>query len=677
MNPFLKPYDTPFGVPPFDQIADSDYMPAFEAGIREQSDEIDAIVRSRKKPAFDNVIVALDRSGQLLRSVTMVFNGVNNANTSEELQAIDREITPMLAQHHDDIYLNAGLFAKVKTVYDQKDVLMLNDEQSRLLQETYKHFVRSGADLPPDQQAMLRELNRDISVLQVAFGQHLLAETNSYQLWVADEKRLSGLPEAQKEAAATAARAAGKTGRLFTLHHPSVMPFLQFADDRELRRQILEAYLHRGNNNNENDNKEIVARLVAKRLEKAKLLRYINYADYALDDRMAKTSENVYRLLRQIWRPALAKAREEAAEMRQLMRLHDRETELEAWDWRYYSEKVLKNKYDLNEETLRPYFRLENVRDGIFYVCNRLYGISFVEAPGLPKYHDEVDTYECKDADGTHLGILYTDFFPRPGKRGGAWCGSYRKQTCENERRVSGITHIVCNFTRPTGDTPALLSLDETETFFHEFGHALHNLFSDVHYYGTSNVPRDFVELPSQIMEHWAFRPEVLKHYAKHYLTGEIIPDELVRKMEQSSKHGQGFTTVEYLAAAFLDMDYHVLTSADHIDVTEFEKAAMDRIGLIGQIPPRYRSTFFNHAMGGGYTAGYYSYIWSEVLDADAFQAFAETGDIFDRTIAGAFRRHILSKGGIYDAMDMYVKFRGAAPRIDALLNNRGLKIEN
>ncbi|MDR1673096.1 MAG: M3 family metallopeptidase [Bacteroidales bacterium] len=673
-NPLLQPFDTPFGVPPFDKIVFSDYIPAFEAGIKAHNKEIEAIVRSKDKPTFENVIAALDRSGQLLMNVETVFYSINNANTSDELQAIEREITPVLSKHNDDICLNARLFAKVKAVYEQADELELNDERLKLLQETYKSFVRGGANLSAGDQATLRKLNEEISVLQLTFGQHLLAETNGFALHITDEEKLSGLPQAQRNAAATAALKSGKEGWLFTLHNPSIMPFLQYADDRESRRQLLEAYLNRGNNGNENDNKEIVALLVAKRLQKAKLLRYINYADYALDNRMAKNPERVYTLLWQLWTPALEKAKEEAADMRRIIQKSAQNIELEAWDWRYYSEKALKSKYDLDEEALRPYLRLENVREGIFYVCNRLYGITFAETADLPKYHDEVATYICKDADGKELGVVYMDFFPRSGKSGGAWCGSYRRQTYENGQRTPAVTTIVCNFTRPSDDVPALLSPDETETFFHEFGHALHNLFSDVHYYGVSSVPRDFVELPSQIMEHWAFQPEVLKHYAKHYRTGETIPDELIQKLEKSSKHGQGFATTEYLAASFLDMDYHVLTNTDSLNVLQFEKDVTDNLGLIRQIPPRYRSTYFNHTMGGGYTAGYYSYIWSEVLDADAFQAFVETGNIFDPHIAGAFRREILEKRGIYDALEMYVNFRGAEPQIDALLNNRGLK---
>jgi len=676
MNPFLNEYTTPFGVPPFDQIKNTDYIPAYEAGIQQQLNEIDFIVNNSKKPDFENVIAALDRSGEILRKVSPVFNGINSANTSDSLQAIDKVITPMMSKHSDDIYLNMALFAKVKAVYEQRETARLNAEQKKLTEETYKRFVRSGANLSAENQEKLRALNEEISMLQLTFGQNMLAETSAFQLHITEKAKLKGLPQTLVDAAAAAAKRAGKEGWAFGLDNPSVMPFLQFSDERPLRREILEAYLNRGNNNNDKDSKEVVAKLVAKRLEKANLMGFACYADYVLEDRMAKTPQNVYDLLGQIWTPAIQKAKDEAADMQAIINRQSPKFDLEAWDWRYYNEKVMKSKFDLDEETLRPYFKLENVRDGIFYVCNRLYGITFTELTHLPKYHEEAVTFECKDADGSLLGILYMDMFPRPGrKRGGAWCGSFRSQTVDTKgKRVAPVTTIVCNFTRPSGDAPALLSPDETETFFHEFGHALHNLFKNVDYYGTSGVPRDFVELPSQIMEHWAFEPEVLKVYAKHYQTGEVIPAELIKKMEISGKYGQGFRTTEYLAASILDMDYHIITDASGLDVLAFEKKSMDKIGLIRQIPPRYRSTYFNHTMGGGYTAGYYSYIWAEVLDADAYQAFVEKGDIFDKATATSFRKNILEPGGISEAMEMYKNFRGSEPGIEPLLRNRGLQ---
>ena len=675
MNPFLNEYDSSYGVPPFDKIKNTDYVPAYEAGIQQQLEEIDAIVNSKKKPDFKNVIVALDRSGGILRKVSSVFSGINSANTTDSLEAIARITTPLMSKHRDDIYLNMALFSKVKEVYEQRETAKLNAEQKKLTEETYKSFVRSGANLSAEDQEKLRVLNEEISMLQLTFGQNMLAETNGYQLHITDQTKLKGLPQTLIEAAATAAKRAGKEGWVFTLHNPSVMPFLQFSDERSLRKEILEAYLNRGNNNNIKDNKHLVATLVAKRLEKAKLMGYATYADYALNDRMAKNPDNVYHLLDQLWTPAIQKAKNEAADMKEIINGQKQKFDLEAWDWRYYNEKVMQSKFDLDDESLRPYFQLSNVREGIFYVCNQLYGISFTELLNMPKYHEEVVVYECKDFNGKLLGIVYMDFFPRPGKRGGAWCGSYRSQTVDAKgKRVAPITTIVCNFTRPSGDAPALLSPDETRTFFHEFGHALHNLFKNVTYYGTSGVPRDFVELPSQIMEHWAFQPEVLKVYAKHYQTGEVFPAALIEKMEKAGKYGQGFATTEYLAASILDMDYHIITDAANLDVLTFEKESMDKIGLIKQIPPRYRTTYFNHTMGsGGYTAGYYSYIWAAVLDADAFEAFKETGNIFDKATANAFRKYILEPGGISDAMDMYKNFRGSEPGIDALLRKRGL----
>ena len=675
-NPFLNDYGTPFGVPPFDIIQISDYVPAFEAGVKQQLDEIDAIINSSQSPDFENVIAALDRSGSILRKVSPVFSGINSANTSEEMQTIDREsITPMMSKHSDDIYLNMALFEKVQAVYEKRGTLAINEEQMKLTEEIYKRFVRNGANLSAEEQVELRVLNEEISMLELTFRQNLLAETNGFRLHITDAAQLSGLPQTQVDAAAETAKRDALEGWLFTLHNPSVMPFLQFADVRELRQKMQQAYVNRGNNNNATDNKDVVAKLVAKRLEKANLMRYICYADYVLEDRMAQTSYNVYSLLNRLWEPAMERAKSEAAYMQELIDGEFKNFELEAWDWRYYNEKLMKSKFDMDEAMLRPYFKIENVRDGIFYVCNKLWGITFNELVNLPKYHEEVTTYECKDADGKSLGILYLDMFPRSEKRGGAWCGSFRLQTVDAKgTRVLPITYIVCNFTRPSGDTPSLLSPDETETFFHEFGHALHNLFRNVTYFGTAGVPRDFVELPSQIMEHWAFEPEVMKMYAKHYITGETIPDELIEKMQNMGKFGQGFATVEYLASSFLDMDFHILTDISELDdIIAFEKYSMDKIGLIRQIAPRHRTTHFNHTMGGGYTAGYYSYIWAAVLDADAFEAFKETGDIFDKTTASDFRKHILEPGGIKDAMEMYKNFRGAEPGIDALLRKRGL----
>lgn len=675
-NPFFEVWDTPFQVPPFEQIANADYLPAFKEGMKQQNKEIREIITNEDPPAFNNTILALDKSGQLLATVSRVFYGLNSANTSSEMQATAREVSPLLTKHGDDINLDPILFQRVKAVYEQKDQLGLDTDQLRLLEETYKGFVRGGANLPLEEQDKLRHLNKEISMLQLTFGQNLLAETNEYKLILENEGDLAGLPAGIIAAASEAANAdpatAGKW--VFTLHNPSVLPFLQFSDNRKLREEIFTAYINRCNNNTGYDNKEVIDKLIRFRLEKAKLLGYETFADFVLEERMSKKPENVYNLLNQIWTPALAKAKEEAEEMQRMIDREEGGFTLEGWDWRYYNEKVMTEKFDLNEEQLRPYFQLENVRDGIFYLAGRLYGISFKQVLDAPLPHPDATLWECSDQDGTHLGVLYLDFHPRASKRGGAWCGGYRSQTYKEGARVAPVVTIVCNFSQPTGDKPALLTPDEVETFFHEFGHALHGLFRDVRYDGISGVPRDFVELPSQIMEHWVFEPQLLNVYATHYQTGEVIPLDLVEKLKAASTFGQGFKTGEYVAASLLDMDYHTLKKINDFDVLAFEDASMDKIGLIPQIPPRYRSTYFQHTMTGGYTAGYYSYIWAEVLDADAYQAFVETGDIFNPEVAARFREKILKRGGSEEAMKMYVDFRGSEPKIDALLKKRGLE---
>jgi len=675
-NPFLSEYTTPFGVPPFDKIRITDYKPAFLQGMEEEQQEIEAICNNPEAPTFENTIVAMDRAGGLLRKVSSVFYGQNSANTSDEMQALSREISPLLSKHGDDIALNPKLFARVKAVYDQRESLNLNDEQAKLLENTYKDFVRGGANLPEDKQEKLRALNQEISMLQLTFGQNMLKETNDFQLVIDNKDDLSGLPENLIANASETAKRAGMEGKwVFTLQNPSVMPFLQYADNRELREKIFNGYINRGNNNNEADNKEVVKQLITKRLEKAQLMGYADYAEFVLEDRMAKTPEAVYDLLDQIWKPALAKAKEELADIQAEIRKEGNNFEAEGWDWRYYFEKAKKAKFDLDENEVRPYLELNRVREGAFYVANRLYGVTFSPIQDIPLPYPDAQAFECKDKDGTHLGVLYMDFFPRPGKRGGAWCGTYRSQTYQDGKRVAPVVTIVSNFTQPAPGQPALLSADEAGTLFHEFGHALHNLFKDVHYYGVSGVPRDFVELPSQVMEHWVFEPEVLKVYAKHYQTGEVMPEELIEKLDKSGKYGQGFATVEYLAASYLDMDFHVLKEVHQdADVMKFEDYVLGQRGLLKQIPSRYRTTYFNHTMGGGYTAGYYSYIWSEVLDCDTYQAYKETGDIFNQEVAHKFRYDVLTPGGIYDAMEMYKTFRGHEPEVGPLLENRGLK---
>ena len=674
-NPFLGKYTTPFGIPPFEQIKVEHYKPAFIKGMEEHKKEIDAIVNNKKPATFENTIAALDRCGELLNKVASVFYGQNSACTSDEMQAVSREISPLLSQHSDDITMNAALFKRVKYVYDHQSEEKLDKEQKKHLEETYKSFVRSGANLSADKQEQLRKLNQEISMLQLTFGQNMLAETNAFQLVIDNKDDLAGLPQNLIASAAEVAKERGLDGKwVFTLHNPSVMPFLQYSDRRELRERMYKGYISRGCQGGKNDSREVVKKLVKARLEKARLMGYEDYASMALDNRMAKTPEAVYELLDQVWKPALAKAKEELADIQEEMKKDGRDFTAEGWDWRYYADRAKRAKYAFDENELRPYLKLENVRDGLFYCANKLYGITLTQIKNVPLPHPEAQAFEVKDAKGKHIAILFMDFFPRASKRGGAWCGTYRDQTYEKGKKITPVVTIVCNFTKPAAGEPALLTADEASTMFHEFGHALHQFFQDVHYQGISNVPRDFVELPSQINEHWCFAPEVLKVYAKHYKTGEIMPQSLVEKMERSQKYGQGFATVEYVAASLLDMDWHVLKSVpDDLDVEDFERQTLVKRGLLSQIPPRYRTTYFNHTMGGGYTAGYYSYMWAEVLEADGFEAFKETGDIFNQDVANRFRKYVLTPGGINDAMDMYVNFRGKKPDTKPLLRNRGL----
>ena len=674
-NPFLGKYTTPFGIPPFEQIKVEHYKPAFVKGMEEHKKEIDAIVNNKKPATFENTIAALDRCGELLNKVASVFYGQNSACTSDEMQAVSREISPLLSQHSDDITMNAALFKRVKYVYDHQSEEKLDKEQKKLLEETYKSFVRSGANLDADKQEQLRKLNQEISMLQLTFGQNMLAETNAFQLVIDNKDDLAGLPQNLIASAAEVAKERGLDGKwVFTLHNPSVMPFLQYSDRRELRERMFKGYISRGCQGGKNDSREVVKKLVKARLEKARLMGFEDYASMALDTRMAKTPKAVYDLLDQVWQPALAKAKEELADIQEEMKKDGRDFTAEGWDWRYYADRAKRAKYAFDENELRPYLKLENVRDGLFYCANKLYGITLTQIKNVPLPHPEAQAFEVKDAKGKHIAILFMDFFPRASKRGGAWCGTYRDQTYEKGKKITPVVTIVCNFTKPAAGEPALLTADEASTMFHEFGHALHQFFQDVHYQGISNVPRDFVELPSQINEHWCFAPEVLKVYAKHYKTGEIMPQSLVEKMERSQKYGQGFATVEYVAASLLDMDWHVLKSVpDDLDVEDFERQTLVKRGLLSQIPPRYRTTYFNHTMGGGYTAGYYSYMWAEVLEADGFEAFKETGDIFNQDVANRFRKYVLTPGGINDAMDMYVNFRGKKPDTKPLLRNRGL----
>lgn len=671
---FYSEYDTPFGMPPFDRISFEDFKPAFLKGIAEEAAEVEAIANNQEAPTFDNTIVALENSGQILRRVSRVFYGLRSAETNDSIQALAAELAPLLSEHSDNINLNEKLFARIKALHDDTTGMNLDTEQYRVLDNYYKGFVRSGILLDEAQKNRLREINKELSSLTLHFGNNLLNETNAFQLVIDKEEDLAGLPEGVIAAAAEAAKKAGQEGKwVFGLQKPSWLPFLQYSEKRDLREKLYKAMYMRGDNDNENDNKEIINNIVNLRVEKAQMLGYKTHADFVLEESMAKTPENVYKLLQEVWAYALPQAKKEAVELQKMIDAEGGNFKLASWDWWYYTEKLRQQKYSLNEEEIKPYFKMENVRQGVFEVANRLYGLTFKKLENVPVYHPEVEAFEVLDADGSHLAVFYTDYFPRPGKNAGAWMSSFRSQQVLNGENIRPLIYNVGNFTRPTGTAPSLLTLDEVETLFHEFGHALHGMLSNVNYgsvAGTS-VSRDFVELPSQVLEHWAFHPEVLKLYAKHYETGEVIPDELVDKIEAAATFNTGFTTTEFVAAALLDMDYHTQNEVREFNVREFEKQSMEKIGLIEEIIPRYRSTYFSHIFSGGYSAGYYAYLWAEVLDADAFQAFVENG-VFDKTTAAKFRDNILSKGNSDDPMELYKRFRGSEPNPIYLLKNRG-----
>ena len=675
MNPFFQAYDTPYNVPPFDKIKNEHFKPAILEGIKKHEEEINAIANASSVPTFENTILAMENAGELLSNVNVVFSNFNSANTNKEIQNIAKETAPNLSAHRDNIYLNEKLFARVKALWDKKETLGLNLEQAKILDNSYKDFVRSGANLSDSDKGILRKINGELSLTSLKYGQNILAETNKYELVIESKKDLAGLPQGLIDAAAADAKAKGKEGKwIFTLSNSSVMPFLQYSSNRELRKQIWNAYQTRGNHDDELDNKKNAIELANLRGQKARLLGYKSHSNYVLEESMAKTPENVNKLLNDLWKPALEIAKTEASDIQKMMIKDGIKGAVQPYDWRYYTEKIRKERFDLDEEELKPYFSLENVRKGVFQVTGKLYGIQFKELNDVPKYHPDASVWEVTEANGTLVGVIYMDFFPRDSKRGGAWMTSYRTQKTVDGKRLAPVISIVCNFTKPSGDTPALLTFDEVSTFFHEFGHALHGLLSNVTYRslaGTS-VPRDFVELPSQIMENWAAEPEVLKMYAKHYKTGEVIPEALVNKLKKAGTFDQGFATTEYLAASLLDLAYHSQTKDITTDANTFEKAAMTKIGLIESIIPRYRSTYFSHIFSGGYSSGYYSYIWSGVLDTDAFEVF-KTTTLFNPEKAKSFRENVLEKGGTEDPMVLYKRFRGAEPSIEPLLRKRGL----
>ena len=674
-NPFFSEFENQYGIPPFESIKPEHYMPAFKEGIKQQQAEYDAIANNKDSATFANTIEALELSGRLLQKVSGVFFNLYSAETNEKLDTIANEVSPLLSEHADNLYLNDAIFARVKSLYNNRENLQLNQEQNRILEKYYKNFVRSGADLNPADKEKLREINKKLSLAELTFGQNLLADNNAYQKFVTDKEELKGLPESVVQSAAEAAKAAGQEGKwLFTISKASFMPVLQYGENRALRKELLLAWANRSDNNDANDNKAVIKQILQLRIQKAKLLGFETPADFILDNTMAKTPEKVYEFLASVWQPALNQAKKEAAELQKLRDAEGKGEKLEAWDWWYYAEKLRKAKFDLDEEAIRPYFKMENVRQGAFDLAGKLYGLKFKQLTDMPKYHADVEAFEITDADGSLIGIIYTDYFPRPGKRAGAWMSNYTEQLYRDGKNIRPVIVNVGNFTKPTSDKPSLLSMDDVQTLFHEFGHALHGLLSQTTYLSLSgtNVVRDFVELPSQIMENWCFEPQVIKTYAKHYQTGEVMPDEMIEKIQKAGTFNQGFVMTELLSAAILDMDYHSLKNADNLDVNTFEKASMEKMGMIPEIIVRYRSTNFNHIFAGGYSAGYYSYTWAEVLDADAYQAFVETGDIYNKEVATAFRKNILEKGDSEEAMKLYLKFRGKEPNPAALLVKRG-----
>ena len=674
-NPLLDQPNTPYGVPAFDQIKLEHYMPAFEAAIAEQKAEVEAIVNNPDEPTFENTIVALDRTGLLLERVAGVFFNVLEADGNDEMNAIAEQVSPMMSELSDGIILNDALFQRVKFVYDQREQLGLNPEQMRLVTETYKSFADNGANLPEDKKERLKQINQELGLLSLKFGNNVVAETNACQRFVTNEEELKGLPESAKAAAAEEAKAAGHPGEwLFTPKRTSFTPVLQYCENRELRKQLLMDYTTRANHDNENDNKAVIIREMELRIEKAQLFGYDNPADYILADCMAKDHQTVDAFLQSVWAPSLEAAKREAAALQELLEQDYPGEKLQPWDWWYYAEKLRKAKYALDEEELKPYFELSNVRKGAFGVATKLYGLQFEQLTNMPVYNPDVEVFKVTDAEGDLVGILYTDYFPRAGKRPGAWMNNILPQYIDAE----GVDHRpviinVGNFNKPTAGNPSLLSMDDVETLFHEFGHALHGLMSKAHYKSLSgtNTPRDFVELPSQFMENYCYDPEVLKTYAFHYQTGEVIPDELIEKINNAGKFNQGFVTTELLSASILDMNFHELTSAEGLDVNAFEAQSLKQMGMIDEIIVRYRPTFYNHIFTTGYEAGYYSYTWAAVLDADAFAAFKETGDLFDAETAKRFR-HLLEQGGTRDAQELYLEFRGKEADPNNLLRRKG-----
>lgn len=675
-NPFLTDYTTPYQIPPFESITYADYMPAVKEGIRQYEADINAIIRNRATPDFENTILAMEKAGRLLNRVLLVFSSLNETDSSPEMVKLSEEIFPLYSQTVDKVMMNDLLFQRVKQVYDNRAKFNLTPAENRDVEETYKQFVRSGALLSDADKKKLMEMNSQLTDLFLQFNKNLLNDTNAFQLLVTDEAKLSGIPASNIAVAADEAKANGKDGWLFTLHAPSRLPLLQYADNRDLRRQMYEAYTSLASKG-ENNNLPVINEILNARTKKAELLGYPDFASYMTANVMAKNPANAENLLMQIFTPAVKRVKEEVAEMQALADREGAGITIEPWDYYYYAEKVRKDKYNLNEDEVRAYFPLDNVREGIFNMASRLYGVTFTEMPDAPKYNPEVKVYDVTDSKtGEHIAVFMTDYFPRVSKRQGAWMSEFQGAFVDPDGTSQRpIVYNVGNFSKPTADTPSLLTLDEVETMFHEFGHGLHGMLTKAHLRSQAgtNVDRDFVELPSQIHEHWALEPELLKSYARHYKTGEVIPDSLIAKLHAASTHNQGFITTELVGAALLDLQFGKLDVTDSMDVAAFEASVAQKLGMPREVQFRYRSPYFRHIFGSdGYASGYYTYLWAEVLDCDGFELFQEKG-VFDPATAKSFRENVLEAGGSADPMELYVKFRGHEPKVDALLRSRGL----
>ena len=680
-NPFYKNYKTQFEIPPFSEIEEKHFMPAYFKGMEEHNNEIEQIIQNTEKPSFENVIIAMERSGELLDKVNAVFFNLSGSATNKKLQEIEKEISPKLSQHYDSISLNPYIFKKVSLLWEDVDNLNLSQEERKILEETYKRFIRSGALLKGSDKDRYADINQEISKLSVQFSQNLLAETNNFEI-ILGKDDLKGLPGdiinlAKEEADNKFKKTSDKkyaNKYIFTSHRSSMYPFLTYSERRDLREKLYTGYIMRGDNDNEYDNKNITSKIASLRVEKANILGFETHAHYVLDNTMAKTPEAVYELLNQLWEPALSRAKNELQELQKFVNEEGQNFKIASWDWWYYSEKVRKDKYNIDEEELKNFFTLDNTIDGIFKTANKLFGLTFEEKFDIELYHPDARVWQVKDKNGSHLGLYIGDYYTRSSKRGGAWMSTFKDQS-NFDGRERPIVINVCNFPPPSKDKPSLLSFEHVTTLFHEFGHGLHGLLTNTHYRSLSgtSVSRDFVEFPSQVLEHWASEPELLKSYAKHYKTGEVISDELIDKMKNASKFNQGFANTEYLAATYLDMDWHSLVSTDIQDTNDFERKSLEKIGLIDEIVSRYRTTYFQHIFTSSYSAGYYSYIWAAVLDSDAFAAFKESGDIYNQDLANKYREYILEKGGTENPMELYQKFRGSNPNIGPLLEDRGL----